>query len=61
MLLIGSNCISFMHYLEVYEQLYVAKGREREQTLVDHNAVLLQVFLFDPICWQVLNTRRLNF
>lgn len=55
-----------MHYLAVYKQLYVARGREIEQTLIDYNAVLLQAFLFDLIFWQVLNTeeknaRRLNF
>lgn len=56
MLLIGSNSISFMHYLAVYEQLYVARGREREQTLVGYNAVLLQAFLFELIFWHILNT-----
>lgn len=35
-----------MCYLAVYEQLYIARVREREQTLVDYNAVLLQAFLF---------------
>lgn len=56
-----------MHYLAVYEQLYVARGRERALTLVDYNAVLLQAFLFDLAFWQVLNTEekkyahRLNF
>lgn len=36
----------FMHYLSVYDQSYVARGREREQTLVDYIAVLLQAFYF---------------
>lgn len=49
-----------MHYLAVYEQLYVARGRERKQTLADYNAVLLQAFLFDLIFWKVLNTEEKN-
>lgn len=45
-----------MHYLAVYEQLYVARVREKEQTLVDYNAVLLQAFLFALIFWRFLKT-----
>lgn len=56
MLLIDS--ISFILYLAVYEQLYVA--RVRKQTLVDYNAVLLQAFLFALIFWQFLKTEEKN-
>lgn len=49
-----------MCYLAVYEQLYVARVREREQTLVDYNAVLLQAFLFALIFWQFLKAEEKN-
>lgn len=49
-----------MRYLAVYEQLYAARVREREQTLADYNAVLLQAFLFALIFWHFLKAEEKN-